>query len=57
MNSLSSDRGKECLCSFSLVKKISSNPILGLIIKRVKLKYNNEFINKLMNMRAQINYI
>ena len=41
-----------------VVNKPSSIPTIGTIIKRVKLKHNNVFVNKLMmNMRAQINYI
>ena len=30
---------------------------LGSIIKRTKLKHNNVFANKLVNMRAQFKYI
>ena len=40
-----------------LVNKPSSNPTLGLIIKPTKLKYNNVLVNKLINMKAWINYI
>ena len=30
---------------------------LGSIIKQVKIKHNNVFVNKLVNMWAQFNYI
>ena len=34
-----------------LVNKSNLSPNLGAIIKQVKLKHNNVFINKLMNLR------
>ena len=37
-----------------LVDKLSSNPTLCLIIKQVKLKHNNVFMSKLVNIRARI---
>ena len=53
MNSL----GKKNLFMFvCLVNKSSLNLTLGLIIKRVKLKYNNMFVSKLVTMNAQIKY-
>ena len=39
-----------------LVNKLSSNLTLGSIIKQIKLKHNNVFVNKLVNIKAQINY-
>lgn len=38
-----------------LAKKTRSSPTLGLIIKRDKLKHNNMFGNKLMNMSLDLN--
>ena len=40
-----------------LLNKPSGSPTLDLIIKQVKLKHNNMFINKLINIMTQINYI
>ena len=39
-----------------LVNKLSSNLTLGSIIKQIKLKHNNVFVNKLVNIKARINY-
>ena len=57
MNRSSLVRKKTYSCSF--VKKTSQVQALslGLIIKQAKLKYNNVFVNKLVNMRVRFNYI
>ena len=46
------------VCLFRGKKKSQVQDLsLGLIIKRTKLKHNNVFANKLVNMRAQFKYI
>ena len=57
MNSSSSVQEKTCLYSF--VYKTSQVQALSLdsIIKWTEFKHNNVFVNKLVNMRAQFNYI
>jgi len=37
-----------------LVNELSSNLSLGSTIKQVKLKHNNVFVNKFVNMRPYI---
>ena len=45
---------KNLFIFFCLVNESNVGPTLGLIIKQVKLKYNNMFMNKLVNMRNRI---
>ena len=46
--------GKNLFIFFCLVNESNLGPTLGLIIKQVKLKYNNMFMNKLVNTRDRI---
>ena len=43
---------KNLLMFVCLINELRSNPTLGSIIKRVKLKHNNIFVNNLINMRT-----
>ena len=45
---------KNLFIFFCLVNESNLGPTLGLIIKQVKLKYNNMFMNKLVNTRDRI---
>ena len=45
---------KNLFIFFGLVNESNLGPTLGLIIKQVKLKYNNMFMNKLVNTRDRI---
>ena len=57
MNISSSAREKTCLCLF-VQKSIQAQALsLGSIIKQVKFKQNNVFINKLMSTINRFNYI
>ena len=50
--------GKKKLFIFvCLATNSSSSLSLNSIIKRVKLKYNNLFVNKLVNLRIRFNYV
>ena len=57
MNSSSSTQGKACLYLFVQKTSQAQALSLGSIIKQAKLKQNIVFVNKLVNMRAQFNYI
>ena len=43
---------KNLLMFVCLINELRSNPTLDSIIKRVKLKHNNIFVNNLVNMRT-----
>ena len=45
---------KNLFIFFRLINESNLGPTLGLIIKQVKLKYNNMFMNKLVNTRDRI---
>ena len=48
------DSKNNYLCSFSKQPKLK--PSLGMTTKWTKLKHDNEFVNKLINLHAQFNY-
>jgi len=50
MNNSSSTRGKDLFIFVYLATKSNSSPSLSSTIKRAKLKHNNVFVNKLVNM-------